>query len=73
VIEDPQIRHLDTFYEETHPTEGRNLAIYRPVLIDGRRDPVAPSPTLGEHSEEILAELGLGRDEIDRLKAAGII
>jgi crotonobetainyl-CoA:carnitine CoA-transferase CaiB-like acyl-CoA transferase len=58
VLDDPQIRHLQTFYEETHGTEGPLTLIRRPVLIDGNRDvrALAP-PTLGEHTSQILAEV----------------
>jgi len=73
VIDDQQVHHLHTFYEEQHPTEGRNLAIHRPVLIDGARDAVAPAPTLGEHTDAVLMELGCGRDELERLRTAGVI
>jgi formyl-CoA transferase len=73
VIEDPQVQHLHTFYEEQHPTEGRNVAIHRPLLIDGAREMVRPAPTLGEHTETVLAELGCDKDEIERLRGASII
>jgi formyl-CoA transferase len=73
VIEDPQVAHLGTFYEEQHPTEGRNLGIHRPVLIDGARDKVAPAPTLGEHTDAVLMDLGYGKGDIERLRAASVI
>jgi formyl-CoA transferase len=64
VIDDPQIRHLGTFYPETHPTEGGLTLIRRPVHIDGSReiDGRAP-PTLGQHTAEILATLKSGRNK----------
>jgi formyl-CoA transferase len=73
VIADPQVAHLQTFYEETHPTEGRNLGIHRPVLIDGAREAVAPAPAFGEHTEAVLGELGYGGEEIERLRKAAVI
>ncbi len=55
VLADEQIRHLDTFYEEQHPTEGPLTLVNRPVLIDGSRDITSrPPPTLGEHTAEVL-------------------
>lgn len=73
VINDPQVQHLGTFYEQQHPTEGRCLDIHRPVLIDGERQEVAPAPTLGEHSATVLAELGYDASEIERLRKAAVI
>jgi formyl-CoA transferase len=69
VLDDPQVRHLNSFYQQHHPTEGEITAIHRPVLIDGERNERAlPAPTLGEHTEAILAELGYDESEIARLR-----
>ncbi len=74
VLDDPQVRHLQTFYRQQHPTEGEIVAIHRPVLIDGAREECPlPAPTLGEHTEEVLAELGYDRDAIAALQAAAVI
>jgi formyl-CoA transferase len=45
-----------------------------PVRIDGARaDADLPPPALGEHTRELLDELGIAAVEIDRLKAAGVV
>ena len=57
-IEDPQVRALGSISETEHPTEGTVRSVCCPVLVDGRRprsQMMAP-PTLGEHTQEILAE-----------------
>ncbi len=61
VESDPQIVHLDTFFRLNHATEGEIVAIRRPIRFDGRRDdqPASAPPTLGEHTAEILEDLGL--------------
>jgi crotonobetainyl-CoA:carnitine CoA-transferase CaiB-like acyl-CoA transferase len=74
VLDDPQVRHLQTFYKQRHPTEGEITAIHRPVLIDGARaERALPAPTLGEHTDAVLAELGYDESEIAALRAASVV
>jgi crotonobetainyl-CoA:carnitine CoA-transferase CaiB-like acyl-CoA transferase len=45
-----------------------------PILVDGERLPIRrPPPRLGEHTDEILAEIGLTSAEIGHLRASGVI
>jgi formyl-CoA transferase len=74
VIDDPQVKHLETFRALRHPTEGTITAIRRPVRIDGRRDGSdLPAPTLGEHTEAVLTELGYDAGQIAELRRAKAI
>ena len=74
VFDDPQVRHLRTFYQQRHPTEGEITAIHRPVLIDGERaERAVPAPTLGEHTDAVLAELGYDESEIAELREKSVI
>lgn len=60
VMADPQVRHLQAFYQVEHPERGVLTAIHRPVRINGQRGPTdKAAPTLGEHSETIRHEFGL--------------
>jgi len=50
VIDDPQVRHLGTFAEAVHETEGKVVGIRTPLRINGIRSEVIAPPTLGEHA-----------------------
>ncbi len=57
-LEDPQARHLGLTIEGEHPVLGKWKTVRSPVSFDGRRDDsVRPPPLLGEHNDEIRAEL----------------
>jgi formyl-CoA transferase len=44
------------------------------VLIDGERaERALPAPTLGEHTDAVLAELGYDESEIAALRAASVV
>lgn len=57
-LEDPQARHLELLVTGHHPTLGEFRTVRSPVSFDGERalDVTAP-PLLGEHDEEIRAQL----------------
>ena len=74
VPDDPQVRHLGTFYRVTHPTEGEVPGAFPPLLVDGERPgAIAPPPTLGEHTDDILAELGFDAAQAAELKAKKVV
>ena len=74
VIDDPQVKHLETFRTLTHPTKGDVTVIRRPVRIDGGRDGSdLPAPTFGEHTSTVLQDLGYDAAKIAELRAAKVI
>ena len=72
---DPQVvaRGLRIELPATGARGGTVPSVRAPMRIDGR-DAHAnrAAPRLGEHTDEVLAELGLGAAEIARLKASGV-
>lgn len=57
-----------------HPGHGPVEMLTTPLRIDGAVPPLrTPSPALGEHTDEILASLGLSGTEIAALRAKGAI
>ena len=60
VVEHPQLAHNGLVVEVDSPV-GPLPVIGSPFLVDGERPPSGGVPALGEHTEEVLAELGLGQ------------
>src|SRR6202022_986952 len=74
VINDPQLRANDIVV----PLEGAGgkltSTISSPIQVHGvAKVPARRAPGLGEHTEEILRELGFNATEIDGLRASGAI
>jgi crotonobetainyl-CoA:carnitine CoA-transferase CaiB-like acyl-CoA transferase len=74
IRDDPQVIANGIFSEFDHPAAGRVRHHRPPTHFHGTptelREPAAP--TLGQHSDEILAETGRG-DRIDELRTAGVV
>ena len=71
---DPQVQHLGMALPVPHPTLGEVPVINQAVTMSrtpARIDRAAPE--CGEHTDEILAEFGLGAEEIGALREARAI
>ncbi|MHC1561482.1 CaiB/BaiF CoA transferase family protein [Actinomycetospora sp. C-140] len=74
LIDHPQIRASGTVVETVHPVAGRlRQARPAPRFSDTPVDPPRGAPLLGQHNDELLAELGLDRSAVDRMVAAGVV
>jgi formyl-CoA transferase len=66
---EPSLRASGTIVEVDHPTRGKYLTVGNPIKMSDSPTEVTRSPLLGEHTQEVLAELGLSESEIKSLRA----
>jgi crotonobetainyl-CoA:carnitine CoA-transferase CaiB-like acyl-CoA transferase len=68
----PHTRASGMVFDYEHPVLGKLGTVAQPLRFDGARTQVRrPSPMHGEHTQEVLAELGYSAAEIAALQAAG--
>jgi crotonobetainyl-CoA:carnitine CoA-transferase CaiB-like acyl-CoA transferase len=73
-LSDPQVLHNQALVSFEHPTAGAVRSLAVPLLVAGERPQAQrPPPLLGQHSEDILGELGFTAAEIADLRARGVI
>ena len=73
IAEEPSLRQTGTVVEVDHPKRGTYLTVGNPIKMSDSPADVKRSPLLGEHTEEILAELGFGANDIAALRAEKVI
>lgn len=67
-LEDPQLRHRGGLAAERGSPVGPGPAI----RVSDHVPEVRPAPGLGEHTVEVLGELGLSPEEVSELRARGV-
>jgi formyl-CoA transferase len=70
---EPSLRATGTVVEVDHPKRGKYLTVGNPIKLSDSPTEVTRSPLLGEHTDEVLAQLGYGASDIERLRAAKAI
>ena len=74
VLKDPQALANDFFVAAEHPAGETVSLVGSPVLFDGGRPPIRNfAPELGQHTEEILLELGYSWEDIASFREGGDI
>ena len=70
-FQDAAVKHMAPVLEFDHPRAGRVRVLKHPVRYSsGEASLRRPPPELGQHTDEILAELGYPADQISAMRAA---
>jgi len=73
LVEDPQLRANEYIVEVDHPTEGRIPVVGAPWRFsETPAEIAAAAPELGQHTEEVLQELGYSWEQIGALRERGL-
>jgi formyl-CoA transferase len=67
------LRATGTIVEVDHPKRGKYLTVGNPIKMSDSPTEVTRSPLLGEHTDEVLAELGYPAAEVASLRANKVI
>src|ERR1700716_3855311 len=73
IAEEPSLRKTGTVVEVDHPERGKYLTVGNPIKMSDSPSDVTRSPLLGEHTEEVLAELGYTKEQVAELRSSGAI
>ncbi|MEN3365236.1 MAG: formyl-CoA transferase [Burkholderiales bacterium] len=73
IAEEPSLRATGTVVEVDHPTRGKYLTVGNPIKLSDSITEVTRSPLLGEHTEEVLEQLGYSMADIEALRSERVI
>jgi len=59
--------------EVDHPTRGKYLTVGNPIKMSDSPTDVTRSPMLGEHTNEVLAQMGYSEAQLAALRAEKVI
>jgi formyl-CoA transferase len=73
IAEEPSLRATGTVVEVDHPARGKYLTVGNPIKLSDSITEVTRSPLLGEHTEQVLEQLGYSPAEIAALRSERVI
>jgi formyl-CoA transferase len=73
IAEEPSLRKTGTIVEVDHPVRGKYLTVGNPIKLSDSPTEVTRSPLLGEHTDEVLSQLGYSAEDIAALREERVI
>jgi formyl-CoA transferase len=73
LLHEPSLRATGTVVEVDHPTRGKYLTVGNPIKLSDSPTEVTRSPLLGEHTDQVLGELGYAAADVEALRANQVI
>ena len=73
IAEDQSLRDSGTVVEVDHPTRGKYLTVGNPIKMSDSATEVTRSPLLGEHTDEVMEQLGYSAAQIATLRTEHVI
>ena len=70
---DPHLQARDQIVTEQHPVFGPILTLGTPIVVAGKALNIESAPALGQHTDEVLAELGYDESAREKLRANGVV
>ena len=73
IAEEQSLRDTGTIVEVDHPVRGKYLTVGNPIKLSDSPTDVTRSPLLGEHTDEVLSQLGYSVEQIAALRDEKVI
>ena len=73
IAEDPDLRKSGSVVEVEQPERGTYLTVGSPIKFSDFTPQITGSPLLGEHTDDVLVELGYDADAITKMHADGVV
>ena len=70
LLHDPSLRASGSIVEVPHKERGSYLTVGSPIKFSDMKPEITGSPLLGEHTDEVLTDLGYTASQIKELHAA---
>ncbi|MBB6309986.1 formyl-CoA transferase [Xanthobacter tagetidis] len=73
IAEDESLRKSGTIVEVDHKERGKYLTVGSPIKFSDMSVEITGSPLLGEHTDEVLSELGYSDEQIKAMHAGRVV